>query len=605
MDASGRVEGLKKALGNVTTLRVADYQRDYSWGVEDIEALWSDVKVVLESDDKSDDHFLGTLIFQRIDDREQNFELVDGQQRMTTIFLFMVALLDQAKMHENGSNIRGPRTFNVAQEIEGFLLGEPDPSGKSSTTKARLVPLPFLQKTFNSITDTELSRDERLKTVPRIAKKGDPTAEITLPLRRAYNHIDKTVNDHFKELKRGSDTHLEEVNRLRHVFMEQLKVLTIHTDDLEDSLDVFMTLNNRGAPLGVFDLFRGETLKARIDASNPNLRDSIFQQSLEDWRGIMQNLKNYSADKYLRHFALLFNKDAKKEAPRPLTMKKIPVWATEYISNATSPSLAAEKVWEQVTIESENYGYFLRPSDGSLTDYYLEGMRLIGESYRVLLLGLSPRDEELWNEKQRLALYRLVYRLMVKWPLSGGNAQELEGKFQFWAQAFMDDKSPAQLLEKLERESAVKFDLEQRLLETAPLDETMSKSMLLLLEGNLTRHSIKIDLQEVQLEHVAPQTKNSHWENVIPEDYANQVSRLGNLAILDRKINAKVKQAPFSEKVKEYKKSRLKSLESVFQHEDWNLQVVNKRQAWLASELSNMIENFSEPKPFNDFNGNT
>lgn len=603
MDAAGNVQGLKKALGNIRSLKVADYQRDYSWGPEDIEALWSDIKLVLDGD-STDDHFMGTLIFQRIDEKSQHFELVDGQQRMTTIFLFMVALLDQSKMHGIRSLNFGGRTFNVAQEIESFLLGEPDSNGRPGFNQARLIPLPFLQKVFSSITDTDLNRDQRLKAVPRVAKKGDPFADITLPIRRAYNLVDKLINEHFDELKRGSDAHLEEVNKVRRAFMEQLKVLTIHTDDLEDSLDVFMTLNNRGTPLGVFDLFRGETLKARIDAADPASRDGIFQECLDEWKGILQNLKTYSADKYLRHFALLKNRDLEKKKPKPLTMKKIPAWASEYISGATSPSMAAQKIWEQVALESENYGYFLRPSDGRQSDYYLESMRLIGESYRVLLLGVKSRDEDIWNEKSRINLYSLVYRLMVKWQLSGGNAQELEGKFQLWAQEFIDNEEPSALLSKLEKEgSHVGINLEGRLKETAPLDENMAKSMLLLLEARMTPQSTKIDLQEVQLEHIAPQTRTSHWESVIGSDYSNQITRLGNLAILDRKINAKIKQATFVDKKEEYKKSRLRTVEGITSQSEWNLAVINQRQLWLATELSQLIEDSSHsPQLVTSFN---
>jgi len=598
VDASGNVQGLKKALGDIAQLRVADYQRDYSWETDDIQALWSDVLMVLEGE-PGEDHFLGTLIFQRINERSKTYELVDGQQRITTVFLFMVALLDQANMHETGA-LRLGRKFDVAQAIESFLLGEPDMLGGSSGNKCRLVPLQFLQKVFGAITDTELSRKDRLEAVPRIAKKGDPTAEITLPLRRAYNFVDKTINDYFSEIKAGSDTHLEGIEKVRQAFMEQLKVLTINTDDLEDSLDVFMTLNNRGTPLGVFDLFRGEVLKAQIESAETGDRDLIFQESLEDWRGILQNLRNYSADKYLRHFALTTNKDKKTKKPKPLTMKKIPKWTAEEISESLSPAQAAKKLWDKVTTESENYGYYLRPTDGLVTDYYLEAMRLIGESYRVLLIGVNARDDQVWNQKSRQELYALTYRLMVKWPLSGGNAQDLEKMFQIWGQEFMQKKSTSDLIKSLEKEAVASLDLKARLEETAPLDESLAKSMLLLYEGHISPLSTKIDLQEVQLEHVAPQTRNSHWEAVIGTDYSNQVARLGNLMILDRKINAKVKQRPFLEKVSDYKNSRLKSSDSVTAAgiENWDVDLIDLRQRWLANELSKLVERTGQPEPF-------
>lgn len=596
MDASGNVQGLKAALQNVGTVRVADYQRDYSWGPEEIDALWSDVELLLSAESQ-DEHFLGTLIFQRVGTNSNSFELVDGQQRLTTLFLFMVALLDQSRFHESTSlKIQG-RTFNVAQEIENFILGEPDATSPSKSARAKLIPLAFLQKIFDKITDIELSREKRLEVVPKTAKKGDPSASITLPLRRAYNHVDKKINENLADFKRGSDAHLEQVYKVLRVFMEKLKVLTIHTDDLEDSLDVFMTLNNRGTPLGVFDLFRGEILKARLETCQASARDELFQQSLEEWKSIMENLGSYSADKYIRHFALVVNKEKVKdgsgephEKPKPLTMKKLPRWTTEYISSSANPSYAAEKLWEDVVAASDDYGYFLNPKGNNFTDYYLEAMRLIGESYRVLLLGINLRDENIWPDAKRRKLLKICYKLMVKWQLSGGNAQELEGKFQALAQKFRRDGDVLDLCTALEKEASLKFDLEARLIQEAPIDDAMAKSLLLLLEGNFTEHSVKIDFKEVQLEHIAPQKKTSHWHELIGEDYGATISRLGNLVLLDSKINSKIQQSPFKEKCKKYEESRLVTVRDLLSLNIWDLDAISSRQQWLARQLSDMVE---------------
>lgn len=128
MDASGNVQGIKDALQRVKVLKVADYQRDYSWGPEQIDDLWKDVQVILEGD-PNQEHFVGTLIFQKID-KDGHYELVDGQQRLTTIFMFMVSLLDQANFHSTKSIYPRGRTFNISQEIENFIFGEPEDSSE-------------------------------------------------------------------------------------------------------------------------------------------------------------------------------------------------------------------------------------------------------------------------------------------------------------------------------------------------------------------------------------------------------------------------------------------------------------------------------------------
>lgn len=598
MDASGNVQGIKDALQRVKVLKVADYQRDYSWGPEQIDDLWKDVQVILEGD-PNQEHFVGTLIFQKID-KDGHYELVDGQQRLTTIFMFMVSLLDQANFHSTKSIYPRGRTFNISQEIENFIFGEPEDSSEQRYFGSRIKPLVFLQKTFDSITDIELSRAERLRKVPKKAEKGDASATITLPLRRAYNHIDGLVADALSDLKTGTDSHLEEVNRIRKVLMEQFKVLTIHTDDLQDSLDVFMTLNNRGAPLGVFDLFRGEILKARLEAAEKNEKDDLFQDTLEEWKSIMQNLGSYSADKYLRHFALIKNKkepddDAELYEPKSLTMKALPQWTIAQIGKSQNPALGAKNLWEDVTINSEEYGYLLKPDGGQFEDYYLEALKLIGDSYRVLLLGVSPRKGEEWNKDSRIKLYALTYRLVTKWILSGGNAQKLENHFQRISHSYDLSPDTKRILMELDQVANFGFDLESRLLSEAPLDDSMAKSLLLILEANFSKKSAKIDLGKIQLEHVAPQKATSEWEQIIGDEYSSRVRDLGNLVLLDNKINSSTKQKPFAEKKEEYKKSRLVTVQHLQKVESWNPSFIDRRKSWLAKSLADLIENQAEP----------
>ena len=75
---------------------IPNYQRDYAWGSEQFDDLWEDLKESVEiakESSKPDGHFLGTIVIAPHGSSDNEYDLIDGQQRMTTIFMLLYALL--------------------------------------------------------------------------------------------------------------------------------------------------------------------------------------------------------------------------------------------------------------------------------------------------------------------------------------------------------------------------------------------------------------------------------------------------------------------------------------------------------------------------------
>ena len=82
---------IKKIFGDADSYyQIPDYQRPYSWTAEQIEQLWDDVLSAMESNEES--YFLGPMIL--IKTNEGYFEVVDGQQRLTTLTILFCVLRD-------------------------------------------------------------------------------------------------------------------------------------------------------------------------------------------------------------------------------------------------------------------------------------------------------------------------------------------------------------------------------------------------------------------------------------------------------------------------------------------------------------------------------
>lgn len=101
---TNRLEGAKQFI-------VPIFQRDYSWGTKHCQQLWKDASFALGSDAKVKGHFLGSVVYVAAEDNTATITrwlLIDGQQRMTTLTLLLIALRDQMNQHrEWGCRRRG------------------------------------------------------------------------------------------------------------------------------------------------------------------------------------------------------------------------------------------------------------------------------------------------------------------------------------------------------------------------------------------------------------------------------------------------------------------------------------------------------------------
>lgn len=82
---------LRQLLGNGLRYRVPMFQRDYSWGPDEWDDLWQDMVAVVEEDAEAA-HYMGYLVLQSTNNRA--FDIIDGQQRMTTMSVLVLAAID-------------------------------------------------------------------------------------------------------------------------------------------------------------------------------------------------------------------------------------------------------------------------------------------------------------------------------------------------------------------------------------------------------------------------------------------------------------------------------------------------------------------------------
>jgi len=571
---AGRIEGLASTFDSYSLIRVADYQRNYDWGTREIDELFSDLELVVEKDEP---HFFGSVIIQE-GPRANQCELVDGQQRITTVFLVMARLRDESRKFESDklkAKSADERDIYVTQPIENFLYGT-----GSATTKPRFNSNALLSELCNSALSPALDPDDSRGISLR---SQDANREATLAFRKAYWHIRKIIAANLEKIADHREK-LAYIHRLSRAIREQFKVLPITTEGLEESLSIFMTINDRGLPLGVFDLVRGQVLKARSQAlKSDNARRDVFVKTLAEWDSILENVEGSKPDQFLRHHLL-------SDQNEKLTLKAVPTKAAEIIDPKKRGSeTRAEKLWSGIQEASVVYDSLLRPRGTTATRYRLEALRFVADSYRILGLQLFRPDNHL-STAQVEKLTHLLFASVFAWNMSGGNAQELETALQGVSRKIREEKDFAQIYKSLLAILPTKVNVREFLDEG--VSQSWTRAIYLAIESELSGKADYLDPRTLHIEHIAPQKSTPAWHKELKnsdQDYDKQVNLIGNLTILDSGLNMAIKQSEFPKKAKEYVKSRSNVATDLASLKRWNSELIVLRTDWVADSVEQLI----------------
>ena len=363
----GRVDPLGSLLNKAISLEVPDFQRSYSWEDANIDAFHLDISRAYAVERQ---HFLGALILLEdntfLDNGIKKAEIIDGQQRLTTIFMYLAIIrdrlqkLDPAERYTRPAPGSGGVPINLYQRVNEFIFSD------LSTGRPRFKSNYLLQDVFfnNVLTDPETNPNR-----PKFLKRDKYT---TLRLRKAYWRLENLIQEFItKQMDLEGKKENEVLEGLITVFSRKLQILTITTSQIDESFDVFMTMNNRGLSLGPGDLVKSLFMK-HISAgkSGQDLTDS--NNSVTDpWTQANDNIENGDMNQFLRHFLLA-------EQPEAVQGKEIFSKFETLISRRevngvpTNPVDQCKKLISRIVQKSEIYKQLLKPSlinDGEISKY--------------------------------------------------------------------------------------------------------------------------------------------------------------------------------------------------------------------------------------------
>ncbi len=524
---------------------VPSFQREYIWKAQNVETMLNDIWNEFDRqnnrrNDKPAEYFLGSIVVCPSENDPGTLDLIDGQQRMTTLFLMLCAVRDFLEKTGN----------EVPDSLKQQIRSSTPQRGGGEIHRPR-VELHYEDgsKLIKRISNQESA--ERINVDEELANNG--LSNSVKNLLGAY----RAINDFLAE--KFSDA--QEVESFWSQMVYDVKLIRISTPDLTRALQIFETINERGVGLNAMDLLKN-LLFMKADRS---LAETIGKK----WKNMVDKLERKEKPlRFLRYF-VLSQYDVDPEIG--LTENEIFQWFQENESQHRidkDPMAFLERLVEY----SEVYLNFVdnRDPDGNHSKYLSSLSSATSSSARqhfILLMAAKSLPRDLFN---KLCLH--LENTLFVYLITRQRTNVLESNVTRWAQNIRAVRDQDELNSFLH--SFLFKDLQKRMgdFERAFMGITLGKVPKYRIRYTLGKIIKHIDESagrtERDLSSLAPKsaTKSSpHIEHIMPissldssDSYDidhEMVNSLGNLTLLEPTINTSAGDRPYFEKVEYYQNS--------------------------------------------------
>lgn len=370
---------------------IPKYQRAYSWRQNNWAQLYDDI------DENDPGHFIGSIIC--IDERKKRkpghdiiFELIDGQQRMTTVSLMLIAIYYKLNDHLSCTK------FEDCIDEEDF---------KEIEAKHRSIGLQLVRKIKSDFCDQKgaiKSKDRFILLRIQPSSQNDNlndylcilseagilnNKEIKYPayfgnrlMAKAYRYFKNRLPNDIEDLLTFADK------------INQLQLVHISVDSHSNAFKLFETLNNRGVPLTAVDIIKNKMLAEMEKQHNTSIDDAY-----NSWQKLLENIEDVE-DRFLRQYYNAFKH--KKDIRQPA-----------FASKATSSTLIAiyekiiesnaQMIFDDLIAKAKIYGKIIQPDEASELGLALVELDRIGAvTANTLLMYLMTLEAYHFSETDTL-----------------------------------------------------------------------------------------------------------------------------------------------------------------------------------------------------------
>jgi uncharacterized protein with ParB-like and HNH nuclease domain len=562
---------------------VPDFQREFVWEREQVERLLQDAQDEFYDEEghlvQGPEYFLGSIVV--CNGNDGTLSLIDGQQRMTTIYLILCAIRDLLLKVQDKPNatlegqIAASSTNNVGEEVFRHRL----------------------------VLQYEDSKGVLKKVVEDSAHLDDVT-EKTISVQR----IRSAYRDITEFLRVNCDSSAKKLKLFYATFTKRVKLIRIITPSLTNALKVFETVNDRGVGLNAMDLLKNLLFMKTSPDEYPTLK--------QRWKDLIDKLDHCGEKplRFLRYYIMAhFELDTKK----PLREEDIYDWFTKNIKLVgldDKPLRFLNTLIECATAWSN----FLGSKDVTGTvNPNLKNLTLMsGAARQHFILLLAGRH---LSGRAFTRLCQAIENLCFGYIITREQAKTLERNFLLWAKDLRSVRSEEALQDfirtrfmpdLLKRRSD--FDYAFQELNQSRIQQYRMRYILAKLTQYIEQQAWNNPAHEnldqyiasaVEVEHILPDTPKPEVKDAFDkiDQYDTCKEMLGNLTLLEKTINGSVQNDLYAKKVPGYRQSAYlltkslaekpkvgvntqlnRAVEHLISFDRWDSKTIERRQGMLA-----------------------
>lgn len=554
---------LKEVFGPAHIFTIPSYQRPYSWGVEQAVELVTDLRGCFESHRVCGDggvglssYFLGSIVLIK-SPNDPNSEVIDGQQRLTTLTLLLATIASLFPVDDR-------------EMFASYFSEEGKTAHTRGTSKPRLELRDgdFYRKFIMSMNINSLIKHD--------AEQLDNATQ-----RKMRENCLAMRDDITKEWKASNEKLLDFVKFL----MESCFLVVVSTPDTDSAFTIFTVMNSRGLDLQTCDLIKSSVIGKIAQEGRDNYADKWEQLEKE-----VEAAAKGGFDDLFSHIRMVYAKTKPSSSIRK--------GFEQYVMNNAAVGGPERLIDEVLTPYAESY-VCVRSSD------YSSEQPGVGRDVNAMLRWLNRMDNSDWvpsaiaflkqkkktdaehvrwffTKLERLSAYMLLTGMYTGRRINryGEVLKELEGDHE-------KGRLPAIELND-EEKKRMKEVIDDNVYQ---MPARRRSYLVLRLDSFISEHAVTYEIGKHTIEHVLPQTveAGSEWARLWPDgnERMKWQDRIANLVLLTQRRNSKARNFDFAKKKDAYfsGKSGVTSYALTTQlvntYKVWSPAAVKKRQKFL------------------------
>lgn len=526
---------------------IPEYQRPYAWSDEQIQVLFDDLVEYTENNNEST-YFLGTIVSYENDNLEQ--EIIDGQQRITTLFLLLRAVY--SKLEHSSAK----QAVYLRSQIEPAIWEQDDLTGEVK---------------FNNILITSrVMGDEGNQEFDNILVKGEVNPRSNSNYSKNYLQLQSLID------KYATNDPLSFYRFISNILNKAI-LLPITADSQDTALTIFSTLNDRGLALSDADIFKAKIYN-HLDTKSKN-------EFIEKWQQLDEEATNASESiqklfYYYMFYLRAIENDRNTTTPGIRKFYSKNNFERLYSNDVMGDLNTILNLWivinNRSSLEDEAWSENIevRQVLDGLTSYPNEFWK-----YPVVIYYLSYHSHENFTAEFLVFLRRLLAVLSARYIVTPTiNAVK---------------KGILNLNAEIVQSSDPKFNFNQ-------IDEKELKDKIKNAHRNTVRmilkmiayqHQTELLPEKWEIEHIFPRKwQPSYFQSNSDDEVKELVEHIENKIPFEKKLNITASNGYFTKKQQSYKKSKVKILLELSKEKtNWGLNEIRERDIRISDELFDLL----------------